>query len=198
MTESNDFTPYPSGLTTELSTHLVRELEGWAAPSTRLERLRQEYLNFVIDLGDVALHRDGGAAHVTASCFIFSADLQRTLLCFHRKGRFWVQTGGHIEPDDVSVPSAALREATEEAGLAALSLVPGLLDLDRHSLSESFGSCRTHWDVGFAAFATSSELPRVSEESEQVAWFGIEDLPAPLAGSVAPRLLQLRDAVRAT
>lgn len=183
---------------TQLSAHLVGELEGWAAPSVRLERLRQEYLSFVSDLGGVALHRDAGAAHVTASCFIFSSDLQRTLLCFHRKGRFWVQTGGHIEPDDLSVPSAALREATEESGLTALSLVPGLLDLDRHLLSESFGSCRTHWDVGFAAFATATELPRVSEESEQVAWFLIDDLPSPLAGSVAPRLLQLRDAVRAT
>ena len=78
------------------------------------------------------------------------------LLCFHRKGLFWVQTGGHIEPGDHSVPVAALREAREEAGLTALSLIPGVLDLDRHELGAAFGPCRTHWDVGFAALATLS------------------------------------------
>lgn len=171
---------------------------GLGGPTAQLERLRQEYLGFVGALGVVALRREGGAAHVTASCFVFSADLQHTLLCFHRKGRFWVQTGGHVEPDDTSVSSAARREAQEESGLVALTLVAGRLDLDRHELGSGFGACRTHWDVGLAALATSDELPRVSDESEQVAWFPIDDLPTPLAGNVAPRLRQLRDAVQTT
>ncbi|MGI3785953.1 MAG: NUDIX hydrolase, partial [Janthinobacterium lividum] len=175
---------------------LVRELKTWAAPTAHLEQLREEYLAFVDQGGATALLREHGAAHLTASCFIFSADLEQTLLCFHRKGRFWVQTGGHVEPEDGSVPAAALREAREEAGLTALSLVPGVLDLDRHELAAAFGACRTHWDVGFAAVATTGELPRVSEESEQVGWFSIDDLPAPLAGSVATRLQHLRDIVQ--
>jgi 8-oxo-dGTP pyrophosphatase MutT (NUDIX family) len=178
------------------SGELVRALQSWVAPTDRQEQLREEYLSFVEARGAAALRRGGSSDHVTASCFIFSTDLARTLLCFHRKGRFWVQTGGHVEPDDVSVPAAALREAAEEAGLAVLSLVPGVLDLDRHGLSAAFGSCRTHWDVGFAALATSDELPRVSDESEQVRWFPIDELPAPLAGRVSSRLLQLRDDVR--
>lgn len=176
---------------------LVRELTVWAVPTDALAQLRQEYLDFVDRRGAAALRRDSGPAHLTASCFIFSDDLEQTLLCFHRKGRFWVQTGGHIEPEDRRVTEAALREAREEAGLADLRLVPGVLDLDRHDLSAGFGACRTHWDVGFAALSTTEELPRVSEESEQVAWFPVDDLPAPLAGSVAGRLVQLSDAVRA-
>lgn len=176
----------------------MRELEAWAAPTDDLRQLRQQYLAFVGLRGAGALRRDGGAAHLTASCFIFSADLQQTLLCFHRKGRFWVQTGGHIEPEDASLTAGALREAREESGLAALSLVPGVLDLDRHELGTSFGACRTHWDVGCAALATTEQLPEASEESERVAWFSIDDLPVPLAGSVASRLLRLRAAVRAT
>ena len=176
---------------------LLRELETWVAPTKRLGQLREEYLTFVGDGGAGALQRDHGPAHVTASCFILSADLAQTLLCFHRKGRFWVQTGGHVEPDDDSVPAAALREAREEAGLTALSLVPGVLDLDRHDLSAAFGRCQTHWDVGFAALATSGELPRVSDESERVGWFPVDDLPTPLAGRVATRLRHLRDLVRA-
>ena len=175
---------------------LVGRLGAWAAPNARLAQLRAEYLTFVAEQGAAALHRAHGPAHVTASCFIFSADLQHTLLCFHRKGRFWVQTGGHIEVDDSSVPEAALREAREEAGLSALTLVPAVLDLDRHDLSEEFGTCRTHWDVGFAALASASELPQVSDESEQVGWFPVDDLPTPLAGRVANRLRLLRGGVR--
>jgi 8-oxo-dGTP pyrophosphatase MutT (NUDIX family) len=185
-----------------VSTHgaaadLVRALEDWRGPTQRLAQLREEYGDFVGSRGADALRREGGPDHVTASCFIFSADLERTLLCFHRKGRFWVQTGGHVEAGDGSIAGAALREAREESGIAGLRLVPGVLDLDRHELGAGFGACRTHWDVGFAALTTTDERPRVSEESEEVAWFPIRDLPTPLAGRVDGRLAQLRDQVRA-
>jgi 8-oxo-dGTP pyrophosphatase MutT (NUDIX family) len=186
-------------VTTEgASAQLVRALAGWVPPTDELARLRQEYVGFVGRQGPAALRRESGPAHLTASCFIFSPDLQQTLLCFHRKGRFWVQTGGHIESQDGSVPAAALREAREEAGIAVLELVRDVVDLDRHELGAGFGACRTHWDVGFAALAATEELPHVSDESEQVAWFPVDDLPAPLAGRVASRLERLRDDVRAT
>ena len=176
---------------------LVRTLEAWTAPTERLERLRAEYLTFVGEGGPDRLLRSGGPDHVTASTFVFSADLSRTVLCFHRKGRFWVQTGGHVEPEDGSVAAAALREAGEESGLTGLTLVPGALDLDRHGLSAAFGSCRTHWDVGFVALAPAGALPTASDESDEVGWFPVDDLPAPLAGNVAARVRLLRDAVRA-
>lgn len=175
---------------------LLSRLRVWEAPTEQQGRLREEYVRFLDDHGRAALRRERGADHVTASCFVFAADLERTVLCYHRKGRFWVQTGGHVEADDASVQAAALREAQEEAGLPGLTLVPGVLDLDRHALSDAFGACRTHWDVGFAALAPGSDLPRVSDESEQVGWFPVDDLPTPLASRVSDRLRHLRDAVR--
>ena len=41
-----------------------------------------------------ALDHDGGAEHVTASCFVFTPDLDQVLLWFHKRGRFWFQLGG--------------------------------------------------------------------------------------------------------
>lgn len=180
----------------DLSAGLKAELEAYRASTAAQEQLRRKYVAFVEAHGPAAVRRDGGAEHITASCFVFTADLRRTLLCFHRKGRFWVQTGGHLEPGDLSAAGAALREAREEGGLAALALADGLLDLDRHELAAGFGSCRAHWDVGFAALAGVDEPLRVSDESEQVAWFGVDALPAPLAGSVETRVRRFHAALQ--
>lgn len=108
---------------TELGTvarEFVRELRGWHPAVSEQESLRAEYLAFVLDRAEAAFDRESGAEHITASCFVFTPDRANVLLCFHKKGRFWVQLGGHIEADDASVASAALREAREESGIDAI------------------------------------------------------------------------------
>ena len=82
---------------------------------------------------------------------------------------------------------AALREAGEESGLKGLTLVKGVLDLDTHDLGSAFGRCQTHWDVGFVALSPRV-TPEVSPESEDVTWFPVDALPAPLADAVAKRI----------
>lgn len=93
---------------------------------------------------------------------------------WHRKGRFWVQPGGHLEPGESDLEQAARREVAEEIGLAGLERVgPGPAMLHRHGLDAAFGACREHWDVQYLlrAPAAASELPlTVSEESEEVRW----------------------------
>ncbi|MBX0301920.1 NUDIX domain-containing protein [Cryobacterium sp. 1639] len=139
--------------------------------------LRDDYLGFVTDAPQAALERDGGPEHVTGSCFVFTADLTRVLLCFHRKGQFWVQLGGHVEPTDWSVADAAYREAREECGIDDLApLGTGILDVDRHALGGGF-RCSAHWDVGFAAIARADAAPVASAESDDVAWWPVAALP---------------------
>ncbi len=164
----------------------IRILRRWNAPSSHIT-LRDEYLTFLRERGTSALDRDGGPKHLTASCFIFTPDLLQVLLCFHRKGQFWVQVGGHIDTSDDDLQSAALREAREESGLNDLTVVDGVLDLDRHHLGAAFGRCQTHWDVGFAALSPLAS-PLVSDESEQVAWFPVDAMPDQLASSVQLRV----------
>lgn len=138
---------------------------------------RDAYLQFVNYAGDAALRRDGGPEHVTGSCFVFSPAFDRVLLCFHRKGQFWVQFGGHIESKDASVAEAAQREAREESGIADLVLLStAIVDLDRHDLHAGF-SCTAHWDIGFAATIDPGVDLAVSDESEEVRWFPIGGLP---------------------
>ncbi|ROS79124.1 NUDIX hydrolase [Cellulomonas sp. PhB143] len=138
---------------------------------------------------DTALRRDGGPEHVTGSCFVLSPDRSRVLLCFHRKGQFWVQLGGHVERDDASVADGAFREAWEESGIDGLvpwSRDPA--DLNRHALPGAFGRCRVHWDVGYVVVAPHDAVPVVSDESEDVAWFGVDALPDDVPHDFGERL----------
>ncbi|MDP9983311.1 8-oxo-dGTP pyrophosphatase MutT (NUDIX family) [Pseudarthrobacter oxydans] len=153
---------------------------------------RDDYLRFVTFAGDAALRRDGGPEHVTGSCFVFSPAFDRVLLCFHRKGQFWVQFGGHIESNDASVAEAAEREAREESGVGDLVLLSSaIVDLDRHDLHAGF-SCTAHWDIGFAATIDPKVDIAVSDESEDVRWFPIDELPDQVPTGFGARLKYVR------
>lgn len=156
--------------------------------------VRDAYLEFVRAGGDDALRRDGGAEHVTGSCFVFSPDFAQVLLCFHGKGRFWVQFGGHVEPQDPSVSATAQREAREESGIGDLRLLSAaILDLDRHALHGGF-ACAAHWDIGFAALADPAAPIAVSDESEDVRWFPVDALLAEVPDGFGERLRAVREA----
>lgn len=173
---------------------VLDELGAWTPTDPGQRALLQRFRTLVAERGAVALDRDGGPEHLTGSCWVLSADLTRVLLCFHRKGRFWVQTGGHVEAGDRSLAAAALREAREETGIDELRLLGGHdgsarpTDVDRHDLASAFGACRAHWDVGFAALAPDDAAPTVSAESEDVAWFAVDALPADAAPGLGHRL----------
>lgn len=149
---------------------------------------RDGFESFVRAHGDAALRRDGGPEHLTASCFVLSPDLRKVLLCLHRKGRFWVQFGGHLEPGDRSLADAARREAREESGIADLDLLDeSIADLDRHDLHGGF-ACAAHWDVGFVAVVDPTRTTTASNESDDVRWFALDALPDGLAPGLPARL----------
>jgi 8-oxo-dGTP pyrophosphatase MutT (NUDIX family) len=159
--------------------------------------LRQEYLDFLTLRGAAALDREAGRAHLTASCFVLTPDLENILLCFHKKGQFWVQLGGHIEPDDRSVSAAAFREAIEEGGIHDLDPISTLpLDVDRHDLGAGFTKCDVHWDIGFGATVARDAVPIASKESEAVQWWPVGSLPAKVPLGFGGRLNRIIDAAR--
>ena len=84
---------------------------------------------------------------------MLSHDRQHVLLNLHRKAGRWFHFGGHLEPDDVTLAGAALREATEESGLArAASCDAEPLHLSRHAVEfcDPRGTV-DHLDVRFLA-----------------------------------------------
>ncbi|MEE1619255.1 NUDIX hydrolase [Brachybacterium sp. J153] len=121
-----------------------------------------------------ALHRDGGPRHLTASAIVVDAPGEHVALVWHRKGRFWVQPGGHLEAGETSFEAAARREVAEETGLEDLEAVgDGPAVLNRHGLDAAFGACHEHWDVQYllrTRRSAAEEPLRPSEESPEVVW----------------------------
>jgi 8-oxo-dGTP pyrophosphatase MutT (NUDIX family) len=150
------------------------------------EELRQAYLDHLSE------HPDGtwkscSSGHVTASALVIDPTRGRVLLTLHRKLQMWLQMGGHCEPGDATLAAAALREATEESGIAGLTLMPGgPVTLDRHAIP---APCNWHLDVQYAALAPADAVEAISDESLDLRWFGYDEVAAVADASVV-RLLE--------
>ena len=151
-------------------------MASWPVGGVEQARLRASYLAH-LELHPDALWRDGPPAHLTASAFVFDQDQRNVLLTLHRKGGFWVQCGGHIKPDDITLSAAALREATEESGIADLRMAPGLAAIHVHALTCSLGVPTRHLDLQFVARAPEAAQIAVSDESDDLRWWPADALP---------------------
>ncbi|WP_405552969.1 NUDIX hydrolase [Streptomyces sp. NBC_01171] len=140
----------------------------------------------------LAAHPDGiwrscEAGHLTASALVIDPEHGRVLLTLHKKLRMWLQMGGHCEPGDISMAGAALREATEESGIAGLTLLPGgPVRLDRHPIP---APCHWHLDVQYAVLAPRGAEQAISDESLDLRWFGYDEV-ASVADESVVRLLE--------
>jgi len=154
----------------------VADLLSWRPSSPRQASLRDAFL------AHLHAHPDGtwrtcAPAHVTASAAILDPPAERILLVKHRKVRRWLQPGGHCEPGDPTLADAALREATEESGIAGLRVLPGILQVDCHPAPCNPGVVDEHLDVRYLVLAPPGAAPLVSAESDDVRWFDWEELP---------------------
>lgn len=131
--------------------------------------------------------------HVTCSAVVIDRE-GRVLHIRHRAtGGLMLAPGGHIEPGDRTLLAAALREVSEEAGIApgALCLTRQLLgspiDIDVHDIdaSPSKGEpAHLHYDVRYVFYLAGEDPPAIALQDEEVS--GAQWLPQP--GVTSPTL----------
>lgn len=156
----------------------VHTLDSWIAPDPAQESMRLRFLQHLFDHVD-GLSRSCAPEHMTASALIISPERGEVLLMLHAKAGMWLQAGGHCEPEDATLAATALREATEESGIAGLTLTEVPVRLDRHPAPCRRGVVEHHLDVQYVAIAPPEARPTRSPESLDLAWFPFDALPSP-------------------
>lgn len=154
-------------------------LTEWRAPDPAQDALRHAVLAFVHGRPD-ACRRECVPGHVTASALVLDDTGSRVLLTLHRRLGRWVQLGGHCDEGDdgdTDIVGAALREATEESGVAGLRIDPELAAVHVHPVTCSLGVPTRHLDLQFVAHAPAGAQIAISDESEDLRWWPVDALP---------------------
>lgn len=125
--------------------------------------------------------------HAVASVLLATAD-GRVLLARNRRG--WGTVGGHVEPEDETLRSAACREVLEEVGLdlAPHSLEPLAIVTDAFEFRPG---CQ-HVDFCFVVVAPEPVAVTPASDVSEAAWFALDDCP-PVNEHIAAHLRALRD-----
>ena len=183
-------------MTLQLHADATQALAAWTAPDDAQERLRAQYLAHLAEHPS-AMYRECHPDHLTASALVIARDGEQVVLTKHRKAGLWLQTGGHCEPGDVTLAGAALREATEESGIADLEIDPVPLLLSRHEVPFC-GPVQPahHLDVQFMAVAPDGAEPVISEESDELRWCSSDEPPEPTDQDVRDLIAAARRRLR--
>lgn len=140
--------------------------------------------------------------HLTGSAFVLDAREERLLMLHHARLDRWLQPGGHGEPGEGDPFAVALREATEESGIAGLARHPRAaapFDVDVHAIpakvknGEQVEPPHAHHDIRFVLVASAGAEPVVSDESHAVEW---RPLASAASADADPALLRAIAKVR--
>jgi 8-oxo-dGTP pyrophosphatase MutT (NUDIX family) len=152
-------------------------LTDWQPPDPAQDSLRHAVLAF-LNARDDACRRECVPGHVTASALVLDDSGGRVLLTLHPRLGRWVQLGGHCDDADSDIVAAALREATEESGVADLRIEPDLAAVHVHPVTCSLGVPTRHLDLQFVAHAPAGAQIAISDESVDLRWWPTDGLPA--------------------
>jgi 8-oxo-dGTP pyrophosphatase MutT (NUDIX family) len=172
----------------------IAVLQEWQHDDTAQLRLRDEYLAHLNAHPD-GMERACRIGHLTASALVMNASRDRVLLTLHPKVGRWLQLGGHCEVSDDSLHAAALREAVEEGGIADVWVSMTPIRLDRHPVPCA-GAMSEHLDVQFLAIVDDNAVAVISDESDDLAWFAVDALPADADESVRALVTDARASTR--
>jgi len=141
------------------------------------EEARHRILAFMAEHPD-ALDRTCPEGHLTGSALVVDPASLRTLLLFHAKVQRWLQPGGHADGDG-DLAHVALREATEETGMAGLRVVTPAIDLDVHRFHDARlrDPDHLHLDVRHLVLVPPGSVVATNHESEAHAWVTEAELP---------------------
>jgi 8-oxo-dGTP pyrophosphatase MutT (NUDIX family) len=139
-------------------------VEGHVPSSPREVAAREQFLS-ELDRLEAPCDEHAGPTHVTASGIVVGP--RGIVLHRHKRLGIWMQPGGHIDAGETP-DVAALREATEELGLAVRHPATGplLIHLDVHEAALG----HTHLDLRYLLLGADADPMPPPDESPDVRW----------------------------
>lgn len=160
---------------------IILEIEGYR-PYNEQEEVDKEIILSFIKENEDAFSRENKIAHMTSSCFIVNAAMDKVLLCFHNIYQSWSFFGGHADGDKDFL-HVSLKEAKEETGLK--HIIPyddqifslECLAVSGHRKKNKYVSSHLHYNVTYLLIADEDEKLIVKEdENSSLAWFDLDDV----------------------
>ncbi len=156
---------------------VLRELVQRLVAADAAEREHQAAILALLERpGDITSRATYVPGHLTASAFVLSPDDSRLLLIHHGKLKRWLQPGGHLEPNDLTMEAAARREAFEETGARELELLAAPFDVDVHEIpARATEPAHRHYDIRFL-FRAPSEVIASGSDAVDARWVSLDEV----------------------
>lgn len=156
---------------------IVNQINNYKCSTIEEERYVIQILKF-IEKHKGNIGRENPDGHLTASAWILNEAKSKVLLIYHKKLNRWLQPGGHIEVEDSSLASAALREALEETNLKSVQFLNSTVyDIDVHIIpARKTEKEHYHLDFRFCFSADENEIAQHSDEVKDMKWIELSSL----------------------
>lgn len=154
----------------------IKIVENFTPKEDAQRRAQEIVLDFAAEHQD-ALYRSCLAGHFTGSSWVVDHGGTYGLVLLHSKVNRWLQPGGHAD-GDACLASVALREATEETGIAGLEIWNEPIDIDVHLFINRSSSepSHLHLDIRYLVKAPREATVRGNSESKELRWIKEADL----------------------
>jgi ADP-ribose pyrophosphatase YjhB (NUDIX family) len=158
---------------------LRSQLEAYRAADAREEAHLVRMKQLCESVASPCARSSYAPGHFTASAFVLSPERDALLLILHGKLELWLQPGGHVDDQDVSLLEAARREVREEVGLQDLELLePAPLDVDIHDIPARKGEPEhQHFDVRFL-FGANTRAVQAASDAKDARWVLLAEVGA--------------------
>ena len=154
-----------------------------------------EMIQFV-QANENCFDRTLASGHITGSAWLVDKNLGHVFFTHHKKLNRWLQPGGHSD-GDANTLAVAMREASEESGIEDVFIQPlitDIYDVDIHTIPARKNEAEhKHYDVRFILETDRNHPLIISDESNEIAWVAIEDIPRM---AVEESILRMLDKMR--
>lgn len=171
---------------------LILQIRSFVPGCEQETKEKEIMLSFAAEHPD-CLSRDNKTAHFTASAWIVNREHTKVLFVYHRIYDSWSWVGGHAD-GSADLAAVALREATEETGIASGRAVSEevfsleIITVEAHHRKGEYVAPHLHLNLTYLIEADENEPLRLNEEETKgVKWFSFDEA---MKASTEPKMVE--------